>query len=230
MAEKTQTKAVLLLLEKGYAIAEENSLFGIRKKIPKNHELDFNENEDNFGHYIRYSVNSSIYENWIEHAVETFRGLGLQESKLIVKINDFDPSVESNLPAQKFIRALEEIEKIAENPDYINSYLKLNSLPPVKFHGGTLSQGVYSHRFQGLYADAISFLWDGREIQNQEHKVVRAANPKKQSMLEQKAGIKQSQLDNFAKALRQIQRKKNIHIQLKYPRNSSSVFLVVHEN
>lgn len=225
----SQAKIIPSLLEEGYSIADRNKLYGIRKKIPKSHESDFNQDENNFGHFVQYSVNGNVYENWIEQVVTSFDGLGLQGSKLRIKINDFDPSVESNLPAQKFMRTLREIERITEDPNYLKSYEKLNSLPTVKFYNGILSQGANSHTFQTLYTEAISFLWVGREIRNQNDQVTLSAKPKTQSMFEQQTGIKRSQLANFAKALRQIQSKKNIHIQLKYPRNSNNIFLVVHE-
>lgn len=230
MPSTTPSKDISDLLEQGYVIADNSKLYGLRKKIPKSNESTFKQDDDNFEHFIRYSLNKGVYEGWIKRVTLTFDKAGLQTSKLQIKINDFDPSIESNLPAQKFMRTIRELQKIVSDSRYLNSYARSNDLSPVELRGSTLSQGINSHTFQSTYAIAIRLLWDGRQVQNQRGEVTKKAHPTTHSMFEQKTGVKRTQLANFAKAIRNIERKKGIHIQLKYPRGSNSVFLVVHEN
>lgn len=106
------------LIEYAYEIADEKKLYGVRKKLPKSHEPDFASDGTSFETYVRYSANKNIYSKWIEDVTRVFDDFGLQSKKFRVKINEYDPAVESNLPAQLFLRAVKEIEQVRSSKDY----------------------------------------------------------------------------------------------------------------
>lgn len=218
------------LLEEAYIIADKSKLYGIRPKVFKSHEAGFRNDDNNFGDYVRYSLNPSAYSQWITNAATTLREHGLQDAKFRVKVNEFDPSRESNLPAQEFIRAIHELEKIAHDKKYQESYVSKLHIPTAHFRDNTLTQGSISHKFNTQYASLISFLWQYREIQNSAGVTTKAPDPRTYSMIESKTGIKHELYANIAKALRKLERDKGIHIQLKYPRGTKHAHLLIRQD
>lgn len=226
----TLTKKLNNLLEEAYIIADKNKLYGIRPKVFKNHEDGFKSSDNNFGDYVRYSSNPNTYSQWTTDVEATLHTHGLQDAKFRVKINEFDPSKETNLPAQKFVRSIRELEKIAHDDKYRESYISKSHLPPARFHEGTLTQGIANHKFNTEYANLISFLWQHREIQDSTGFTTKEPVPQSHSMIESKTGIKHELYANIAKALRKLEHDKNIHIQLKYPRGTKHAHLLVRQD
>lgn len=218
------------LLEEAYIIADSNKLYGVRPKVFKNHEEGFKDSEKNFATYVHYSLSPGRYSQWILTVEAALRRHSMQDAKFRVKINEYDPSRESNLPAQKFIRAIQELEKITYDEKYRASYAGSPQLSPVSFRNNTLTQGGASHSFNAEYAEFISFLWQYREVQNSAGMTTKTSEPQTYSMIESRTGIKRSRYANIAKALHKLSRDKNIHIQLKYPRNSNGAHLVVQQD
>lgn len=232
MSSKSNLLLKLLngLLEEAYIIADENKLYDIRPKVFKSHEDGFKSDDNNFGNYIRYSSNPKIYSTWINNVETTLLEHGLQDAKFRFKINDHDPSKESNLPVQKFSRAIRELEAIIQNENYRATYVGTSRLPKITFQKDTLTQGHASHKFNIRYANLVSFLWQYREIRDSKNAVTKTPKPQTYSMIESKTGIKHDLYANIAKALSKLERDKNIHIQFKYPRDAKNAYLLVREN
>lgn len=232
MSSKSNLLLKLLngLLEEAYIIADENKLYDIRPKVFKSHEDGFKRDDDNFGNYVRYSSNPKVYSTWISSVETALLEHNLQDAKFRFKINHHDPSKESNLPVQKFSRAIRELEAIIQDENYRTTYVGTSRLPKITFQKGTLTQGHASHKFNIQYANLISFLWEHREIRDSKNTVSKPSKPQTYSMIESKTGIKHDLYANIAKALSKLERDKSIHIQFKYPRNTKNAYLVVREN
>ncbi len=217
------------LLEQAYIIADQNKLYGIKKKIPRSHEASFNPQENNFGYYVSYSLNEPIYNEWIVLVTDTLEIFNLQSSKFRVNINRFEPSEESNLPAQKFLRAIAELEKIKENKLYRDSYTKSNSLDAVRFTYGKLIQGIRERQLHDDYRELIALLWNSREIKSSDQKITQQHKPTTQSMIETKLNINKTRLEAMSKSIAAYEKDSGIHVKLRRP-TQKDIYISITQN
>ncbi len=227
MSSNSLDSSLDILIEYAYEIADEKKLYGVRKKLPKNHEPDFALDGKSFETYVRYSANKNIYTKWIDDVTKVFDDFGLQSKKFRVKINEYDPTVESNLPAQLFLRAVKEIEQVRSSKDYRKSYISKRRISPATLKGNVLTQGDTSHKFSKQYAELIHLVWTGRRIVDSSGSILQKETPITKNMLAACLNIGQTDLTRMQKAIAGIKKKTGINIKLSFPRGTSAVFIVI---
>lgn len=227
MSPKTLDGALALLIENAYELANDEKLYGVDRKVPKSHEPDFNTNDNPFGKYIHYAGRGHLYKEWIDTVIQILDKYGLHSAKYLVNINKYDPRNESNLPAQLFLRALAELEKIRDDLIYRATYTMTTKLPDVTLQKNMLSQGGKTRKLSDKYNKLMHLLWSGRQIKDSSGNITRNAIPMTKSMVCTRMDINDTELADIQRAISGIQKKLGIQIGLYFPRRAGGVFLSV---
>lgn len=225
-----QARSLQDLVEAGYEIADTNHLYGLRDKVHRSNDKGFRKEDDNFNTYLRYSFNERSYTKWLKEVEESLENAGLQVAKFRFKTNDHNPDKESNLPAQKFIRALRELEKIAINPEHHSSYKSNKRLSKITYSNGVLRQSGSEHRFNTEYRKLITLMWQFREIRDSSDTIMKVAKPQTYAMIEARTGMNHIRFASIATALRKLEEDKGICIQFHYSKTDKLARLIVKEN
>lgn len=218
--------ALKSILEQGYEIAANRGLVGLKKKVYRSDEVGFRSIDNNFGHMVMQEWMSQEYEDWFNVLEKAFTRFGLQISKFKIKADTFDSDKESNRSAQRFIRRINELEKIVNDKNYLNTFISTSTKPRVSLVKNMLSQGSNKHPLEPEYESVIRLLWKGREIINSKKEIIKKPSPTTRPMVYSKLNINHEALVRISKGIKAINTKKNIDIHLVYPKNEG-VYLVV---
>lgn len=217
--------ALCLLIENAYQLADDEKLYGVDKKVAKSHEPDFKVHS--FGKYIRYAGRGRYYTEWIDAVLQVLDKYGLNSAKYRVRINEYDPEHESNLPAQLFMRALKELERIHTDKLYRATYIITARLPEVSLRNNVLSQGSKKHSLNDRYSKLLHLLWSGRQIKDPSGKIIKNEKPITKSMICAQLKIDDTSLADMQRNVSGIRKKSDIQISLYFPRRAGGVFLSV---
>ena len=220
-----------ILVEDGYTIANQHGLVGLKKKVYRSDEPGFNAEDNNFGHMAAQRAFAGQYEQWFDAVTKTLNSYGLQSAKFRIIADTFDPETESNFPAQRFIRRLKALEKVADNETLLKQLVSFQHLPPVRLRKGVLTQGINQHNPEDDISRLLSLCWKDRGI-----RPYRGANsfskqpkPITRALLQEKLSISHDRMVGLSAAINSIRKNKGIQIWLRYPKREG-IYLEVCQN
>lgn len=220
---------IKVLVADGYTIADEHGIIGLKRKVYRNSEPGYKVEDNNFGHMVFQEFQANRYEAWFQAVEKAFVRYGIHRPKFRIEAETFDPSVESNLSAQRFLRRLKLLEKMSLDTAYCAEFMSPYSKPPVHYARKLLSQADKSHKLETNLISLFDLLWKYRSVINSSGNTIRTPEPKTRAFVQQKLNINHDAMVLMAKNINSIRSKKHIYAWLKYP-DKATVYLEVSQD
>lgn len=182
--------------------------------------------------HFKQGLYPKVYGEWGHVLEEVFVRHSLNYLRFKKNTLSFDPYKEADSPASRFIRMLNEIDRIATGEVPLEHYrtelTRLNKFPIITYEEQTIFQADKKHRFnEERYRELLDLLWDKREIISPLGVVMYHGKPIKRA---EAYHIKRIRDDKALAVVRNGMRKalkdKGINLRLKTP-DSDTLYLEV---
>lgn len=216
------------LLDEGYLLIEQYSLYGAWDYIPKAGEPEYT--PDSMREYLKQNIRPQVFINWGSMVEDFFTKNRLNYLRLKHKVLGDDARKQSKYPVAVFLRTMRVLESLQENPELLEGYIsdKIQTItyPEITYKDGVIKQGTRQHRFNyDEYVLLFDLLWPRRKISNIQGDVIKEQeNTSREEVFKIKGVANLTRLKDLSTGIRKSMKDKQISLRLKYP---DGVFLEV---
>lgn len=219
------TRRLKLVYEKGLNIIESRDLYSVWESIPKHDQKSFDE-------FARQNMSPDIYKEWWQLLQEEFSKSSLNFLKIkrkSLKVTDIRNNSIGH--ASRLVKALNELERMIEDKDYLNTYMiegrDVHSWSVINFNNDTVTQGASNfHRFTDPDAQKmLSILWESRAILKPYDKLKNTDGATGWEKLPWKI----ERAKGIAQAINKSMRQKNISLRVSHQKSLKGMLLIARQ-
>lgn len=218
---KSSRDLLKLHLENGYRLIDRIDAYHT-PKVARSWENGFT--EKSFGQMVKQSIFENEINDWTKQLIELFNKLNLDylrfKSKTSGTLDD------SQLPAGKFKRAVEELDKIANSDEVFCGYVVTSYKQPISYVGNVIAQGTEKHTFTNPQViKLMTLLWNNRGVIDSNGNVLIPFKPLEKHIVCSDMKISESRFETIARTIKAGMKVDGISLDLKYP-ISVGVYLI----
>lgn len=214
-------------LEEGYDIQRKRNAYRT-PAIPKAGDPDYKSFEHSMGEHYRQNHRPQDFTEWTDNLAALFSTARLNFGRF-KHIVDSGVDLDTDSYAKAFKRQLDELDKIANDTDYLKTYVLLPSHPEVTFEGHRLVQGYQFHNFNQSNPHTISLLtvlWEDRKIENEDGKVLRTGKTTPLAQIYKNLNLNHNSFDLTVRAIHAAALRKKIDLKIRYPKQQVQLVVI----